>query len=120
MTYKEAQESTEFFYTGASWRGWDEEKGNKYKEEAKLLKKKYKGVDYRIVTEKDGWKSIYGNKLYHKVQYFNEERAKQYIDGHSERVRKLNEEYKEKLNKLDEELAKAVKEFAEIQSIKNF
>ena len=118
MTYKEAQESTEFFYTGTSWRGWDEEKGNRYKEEAKLLKKKYKGADYRIVTEKNGWKSIYGNKLYNKVQYFNEEREKKWIDSYAERVKKLEDEFKEKLQKLEEEQIKAIAEYTEIMAVK--
>jgi hypothetical protein len=118
MTYNEANSQNEFFYTGASWRGWDTEKGEKYKAEAKALKKKFKGVDFRIVTDKNGWKSIYGNDLYHKVQYFNEEVQKKWIDGHFERVKKLNEEHKKQLDKLNEDLAKAIKEYDEIISLK--
>lgn len=118
MTEKEANAQNEFFYTGASWRGWDTEKGEKYKAEAKALKKKFRGVDFRIVTGKNGWKSIYGNALYHKVQYFNEERQKKWIDGYSERVKKLNEEYAEKLKKLDDELAKAVAVYNEVMAAK--
>ena len=118
MTYNEARESTEFFYTGMAWRKWDKDKGEEEKARARELKKKYKGVDYRVVDEGNGYKVIYGNKLFNKVIYFNEERTKKWIDSYSERVARLNEEYKEKLHKLDEDLAKTMKEYNEILSLK--
>lgn len=118
MTYKEARNSVEFSYTGMSWRKWDKDEEGTNKETAEKLKREYRGVDYRIVDEGNGFKSIYGNNLFNRVMFFDEERVKRWIDSYQERVDRLNEEYREKLRKLDEDLARNTKEYNEIISHK--
>lgn len=118
MTYKEARNSVEFSYTGMSWRKWDKDEEETNKETAKKIKREYRGVDYRIVDEGNGFKSIYGNNLFNRVMFFDEERVKRWIDSYQERVDRLNEEYREKLRKLDEDLARNAKEYNEIISHK--
>lgn len=121
--YMEEAEKKGFFFTGITWRTWDKEREEKEKARLKVLKAKYKGLDYRIVTGKAsswlsiGSKAVMGNKTFNLVQYYNEEQQKKYIDNYANRLADLERDYLEKLHKLQDEQQKAVEKYELIQSI---
>ena len=117
MNIQEAIEKG-FHYTGMSWHRWDAKDEEYCKGRAKALKKAYGGVDYRIVTENNHWKSIYGNNVFQKVQHYDIERAKSYLDDYPNRVKKLKEEYENKLKRLEEEFKSASDKYNDIMAIK--
>ena len=117
MTAKNASEKG-FHYTGMAWYKWNTKDEEYYKEKARTIKKTFKGADYRIVTESNGWKHIYGNKLFNEVAYYNVDWEKDYLDSFSERVKRLTEEYEDKLKRLTEDQTIRQEKYNRIMAIK--
>ena len=123
MTMEQAEQQG-FHFTGITWSIWDKEDEAQQKACIQELKKKYTGVDYRIVTgNKHSWlgsnsKAVMGNDVFQKVQYYNEDQAKKFLNNYNTRVKALKKEYEEKLKKLQEEQDKAQQLYDEIIALK--
>ena len=126
MTEYEARQNG-FYYTGMSEASWRKDEVEEMKKRAADLKKKYKGVDYRVVTNycdsRSGitrWTNIYGNDLFLEVQYFNEDRELNYLyNGHNQILEKLQEEYNKKVEEEMRKFNERKEKYEKIMSLKN-
>ena len=122
MKWNEA-ESKGFKFNGITYSKWNKEEERKQKERCEKLKKKFKGADYRIVTDTaNSWlginyKAIMVNDIFIKVQYFDDETFKKRIDMYEDDKEKLKEEYESKLADLKVEHDNLVKEYNEIKAL---
>lgn len=115
-----------FSYTGMSASEWDRERWEEYKKEAQEIRKTYKGADFRVVTEtcrsrlgNSIYKSIYGNEVFCKVQYFNQADEEKYLNElHNQRLVNLKEEYDKKVTEEMEYYKNKLAEYKYIMSIK--
>lgn len=111
-------------FTGMAWSKWNTEKEAEMKAKAEKIKKTYRGADYRIVMgSKNSWlgassKGIWGNDIFQKVQYYNEEKQRKYLDEYSKRVAKAKADYEKVLKELAETQAKVQAEYDEIMALK--
>lgn len=123
MTMTEAEKKG-YIFTGMVWSKYRADEEAKQKARLEALKAKYKGIDYRIVTDRaNSWlgnncKAVMGNDVFMKVQYYNEEQSKKFIDGYADRVARLEQEYQEKLADLQKKQADAISLYEYVQSIK--
>lgn len=117
MTEKEAIKLG-YSYTGMSAPAWEPERWEEYKKKAAMLKKTYTGVDYKCVNENGGWKSIYGNNLFHKVQYFIPEQTLNNINNMPKRIEKVRADAEKKVAELLEEQQEMQKEYDYLMSIR--
>lgn len=84
-----------FYYTGMSESIYRPDKWEATKERAQAIKKKIKGADFRVVQEKD-YKSIYGNSVFRKYQFYKEDQVNKYLtEDHDQRLEELRREYEE-------------------------
>lgn len=110
-----------YHYTGMSCDSWDSKKWEEYKTRAAHIKNQYKGADYRVVTERlqgrygvSIWKNIYGNDIFQKVMYFNQENAKEYLNKHEERLNEIKAKYEAEIQKENENYQKHLDDYNEI------
>lgn len=123
MTMEQA-EKLGWLFTGATWSIFDRECEARYKNEAKQIKDKYKGADFRIVTGSSrswlsvGHKAILGNEIYLKVQFDKEDQLRTFINNYESKKKKLSDEYEAKLAQLQKEHDEAVELYTEICALK--
>lgn len=108
-----------YSFTGVTWRSWDKDEEKMYKDEAAALKKKYKGIEYRIVTgTARGWlstgsKGIWANDVYCKVQYYKDDTLEIELANIEAEKRRLEEQ----LVKLEQRKLAAIALDNEIKSL---
>lgn len=96
-----------FEYTGMGASVYDTTGWEKDKARAQEIKRTYKGADFRVVSKScatrygsEGWKNIYGNKIFRQAQYFNPEVEEKYLnEGHNKRLEELKKKYEEEVQK---------------------
>ena len=115
-----------FHYTGMSCNNYEREKWENTKKRAQAIRRTYKGADFRVVTEScnsrmgsSTWNSIYGNDIFCKAQYFDEEYEKTYIqESHAKRLENLKKEYEEKVQHEIDEFNRRKSDYEYMLSIK--
>ena len=118
--------SAGFSYTGMSASEWDNAKWEGYKKEAQEIRKIYKGADFRVVSERESgrygstiWKSIYGNDIFCKVQYFSQKQEEDYLNTtHYQKLEALKKEYEQKVEAENQAFNKRKENYTYIMSLK--
>lgn len=124
MTENEARELG-YISTGVYYDKYEEQYWNKCKQEAAMIKKTFKGADYKVVTlrEKDYLgnysRCIMGNKIFIKVkdEFFNHYTEKR-IASYEERKAALVAEYEKKLQELEDSYKKDLDFMQEFENLK--
>jgi len=112
-----------FYYTGMSARSYEFEQE---KTKAQAIKKAFKGADFRIVEKRcesrsgtSYWKSIYGNEIFRKAQYFNQAVEEEYFNiHHQELLDHLKAEYEEQVAEEMERFNKRKAKYDLLMSLK--
>ena len=115
-----------FNYTGMSCNAWHKDDWAKMKARADAIKKKYKGADYRVIQESCRtrygsvpWKNIYGNEIFQKAQYYDEDAMRKWLDeGYQEALDKLKKTYDDGVAVLNIQYEKEKANYEYMMSIK--
>ena len=114
-----------FHYTGIGEAAYRRERWEAAKKRAQEIKKTYKGADYRVVEERcrsrygsELYKHIYGNAIFQKAMYFNEQRELEYLNDYGHRLEALKLEYEEKLAELEKQQNERQAEYDFMMSLK--
>lgn len=106
MTESEAMKAG-YQYTGMSNSEWDP-RWKETKARAEEIKRNYKGADFRIINNRcrsryggsETWKEIYGNEIFRKAQYFNQEAEEKYLnEGHKAALENIKKKYEEEIQR---------------------